>query len=259
MSTPQNTTVAATSKAVFLRCFLKPDWIEEIEKHLRPHGRRCSWVVTIHRMDPGSHPDSPYLTPNWTLGGMAASYFEAERAVSENVCKFQETLGEVQVHYAIKNGKEVSVDLQSDPTDFPSKTRPIKKARHEEAPATKTAEPSCFSFVGTVFQLDNRFSFRAELSIAGFEPTKEAAEEKVAKWIWKYLKPLLDDHCYPDWKQEVGEQKEDETLYEYLERFKDASLCFGYNPFVDHLFFFDQFNWGTQERKMAEADLDWFS
>ena len=215
-------------------------------------------------MDPGSDPESPNRIPSVTLGGMTASYFEAKSAVSKQVRERQGTLGEVEIHYAIQNGKEVTVDLELYPTDLPSdceedaEARPIKKARREEAPATKTAEPSCFSFVGTVFQLDNLFSFRAELSMAGFEPTKKAAEEKVAKWIWeKYLKPLLDDNCYPDWQQEVGEQKEDETLYEYLERFKDASLCFGYNPFVDHLFLFDQLNWCVQEGNMAEVDLEW--
>lgn len=93
--------------------------------------------------------------------------------------------------------------------------------------------------------------------MGGFEPTKEAAEAKVAEWIWDYLEPLLDDHDYPDWKEELGEQKEGETLYNYLERFKEANLFFGYNPFVDHLHFIDQFFWCIQEGKMAEVDLEW--
>lgn len=214
-------------------------------------------------MEPGSDPESPNLMPHLTLGGMAASYFEAESAVSKQVRELQGTLGEVEIHYAIQNGKEVTVDLELYPTDLPSdceedgEARLVKKATNQKAPATNTAELPCFSFVGTVFQLDDEFAFKGELSMAGFELTKEAAEEKVAKWIWDYLEPLLDDHCYPDWKQEVGEQKEGETLYTYLERFKKANLRFTGDPVVDHLDFSGQFFWNTEKGKMAEVDLEW--
>jgi len=289
MSTHQNTTITATlppqspmppqslkrareeniysignsSKAVFLRSVLPPQLIEEMDKkYLRPHGRRCSWVVTIHRMEPGSDPESPNLMPHLTLGGMAASYFEAESAVSKQVRELQGTLGEVEIHYAIQNGKEVTVDLELYPSDLPSdceedaQARPVKKTTNEKAPATNAAKSASFCCVGTVFQLDNDFHFTGEQSMAGFEPTKEAAEKKVAKWIWDYLEPLLHDY-YPDWKQEVGEQKEGETLYTYLERFKEANLRFTGDPVVDHLDFSGQFFWNTEKGKMAEVDLEW--